>query len=696
MFKRAKFEKLLEPLQIKQVRLRNRMVKPAQVMGYADEDGCVNERVEGFYEALAKGGVGLLIVESAAIDFPLGVSGRPRLLINDDKFILGLSKLTGLIHKHGCPTFLQLQHAGPAHSAKVYGGQASGQSHQGEDTQPVAASSLSIDELPGAVQKLPRELTISEVKDIVNKFADGAERAQKAGFDGVELHCAHTYLINSFLSRAWNKREDAYGGDLKNRARFAVEIHQAVRERVGENFVVGVRMNGIECGTAKGLTSEETQEIACMLQEAGADYISVTGWGYGPCEWLMFPEQILYPEPIVPLAKKVKKPGALVPSAEAIKKAVSIPVIAVGRLNPELGEWILRKRKADLIGFARRLMADPELPNKVASGQLEDIAPCTACLWCFHTFVRGEPVRCRINATLGREREYILTVAKKKKRVMVVGGGPAGMQAARVAALRGHEVLLYEKEHKLGGLLSLAALIKGLEIEDLPAISRYLRTQIIKLGVRIKLGKEVDLAVVEQIKPDVVILATGGKLTIPGIAGIDKPQVISSADLHRRVRVFLRFLGPRVLGWLTILWMPIGKRVTIIGGSIQGCETAEFLVKRHRRVIILETSSQLGTGIPELNRVRLVNWLAKKGVTMLTQVGCQEITDKGLVLITKEGERQAIESDTILITTAPEPNIALFKSLEGKVPEIYLVGDCKQPNVIADAIHDGYHIGCAV
>lgn len=695
MVRKGKFEKLLEPFQIRQVKLKNRMVKAPYSSITADRDGYVTETGISFYEAAARGGVGLSIVEGTAID-PLGVSGSPRLVIYDDRFIPGLSKLARTIHKYDCSVFLQLHHAGPAHSTGAYGGQVS---ERVSAAQPVAASSLSYDELPAPMQNLPRELTIPEIEDLVQKFTKGAERAQEAGFDGVELHFAHTYLVNSFLSRAWNKRQDAYGGDLRNRVRFAVDIVQEVRQHVGEDFVVGARINGAEYGSGKGLTSAEAQEIARMLREAGMDYFSVTGWGYGPYEWFLFPEQILYPEPaevVVPMARKIKKPGAFVESAEAIRRAASTPVIAAGRLDPELGEWILEKGKADLVAFSRRLIADPELPNKVALGRLEDIAPCTACQGCWGHFVKGEPIRCRVNPAFGREQEYAIKPVEEKKKVMIIGGGPAGMEAAMVAALRGHEVILYEREHKLGGLLPLAAMIKGVEIEDLPALVRYLRTQITKLGVKVELGKEVNLALVEKIKPDVVILATGGTLTVPKIPGINKSNVVSSSDLHRRVKIFLRFLGPRLLRWLTRFWMPIGKRLVIVGGLIQGCEMAEFLVKRGRNVTIVETSNQLGTGIPDVNRVRHLAWLAKKGVTMLSEVRYEEITDKGLTLITKEGETQTIEADTILIATPPEPNTELFKILEGKVPEIYLIGDCKEPKLIVDAIDDGSRIGRAI
>ena len=272
-------------------------------------------------------------------------------------------------------------------------------------------------------------------------------------------------------------------------------------------------------------------------------------------------------------------------------------MIATGGINAELAEKILRQGKADFIGMTRRLLADPELPNKVAAGRLEDIAPCTRCLSCLDR-IHSHPIPgrscCRVNASLTREREYEIKPAVKKKKVMVVGGGPAGMEAARVAALRGHEVVLYEKEHQLGGSVPVAATIKGLEIEDLPALVRYLNTQITKLGVKINLGKEVNKALVEQVKPDVLILATGGLYSIPEIPGIDSGNVVKAADLNRRLKTYLRFAGPGLLSWATKFWMPIGKNIVIIGGAIQALQLAVFLIKRGRKVTVVDTAEKMG------------------------------------------------------------------------------------------------------
>jgi len=685
-----RFEKLCEPYQIKGVKLRNRIVKPGQVMNYADDGDYVSERNKAFYEVLARGGVGLIIVESTCVDTPIGISGSmmPRMSIDDDKFIPRLAELAEVIHKHGCPAFLQMSHAGPAHPGHLFA------------DQPVSSSSLSVEELPDPKLDVARELSIPEIREIEDKFAKAAERAKRAGFDGIELHGGHRYLINSFLSRAWNKRQDEYGcQDLESRTRFAVEVIQKIRELVGEDFVVGIRYNGGEWGLERGISAEECVEIGMILEKAGIDYLHITGYGYGPYKWITYPEQILYPEPnedVTHLAKTVKKPGVLIPRAEAVKKAVSVPVIGVGRLGPELGEWLLEQGKVDLVAMGRRLMADPGLPNKVMAGRLEDVRPCLACQGCISDFYEGRPVRCRVNASLGREGEYVLRPVDRKKRVLVVGGGPAGMEAARVEALRGHEVFLYERERKLGGSLPLASLVKGLEVEDLTGLLGYLRTQIRKLGVKVQLNKEVDLDIVSEVKPDVVIVATGAMFTTPEIPGINRPNVVSSSELRRKVRVPLTFLGPRLLGWLTRFWLPVGRRVVIMGGQIHGCQVAEFLVKRGREVTVVDTSNELGTGIVYVNKPRLLDWLVKKGATMLTEVKYDKITNKGLTVVTRRGEKQTVEADTIIVVTPPVPNTEFFKTLEGKVPEVFIVGDCKEARLILDAISDGFRVGYTV
>jgi len=681
-----KFEKLLSPLDIGGVRLKNRMVKPPQGINFCAEDFTVNDRYLNFYEAMARGGLGMIIAGNTAVDYPLGFTKTRTVLTNDDKFLPGMTRLAKAIHKHDCKTFLQLGHAGPAMSSSYFGG-----------IQPIAASSLEDYEQPQPSYDRARALTIPEIKELIGLFGNSADRAYKSGFDGVEVHSAHNYLLNTFLSLALNKRQDEYGcQNVENRTRFAVEIIQEIKKRLGQDFPVGIRINGGEWGIEKGITIEEAQESAQMFEKAGADYIHVSGYGVGLYNDIRIPEMMLYPEPVMPEAKLLKKPGMLVPGAEAVKKKVSVPVIAVGRLDPELGEWILGHNMADLISMGRRILADHDLPNKVASGHVEDIRPCVACLLCLHSIRIGEPARCRVNAALGKEAEYEIKPAKKKKKIMIIGAGPAGMEAARVASLRGHEVTLYDKDSKVGGLMTLAAMIKGTEVEDLPAFTRYLKIQLEKQGVTVKLGQEVSPALVEATKPDALIIAGGGVPTLPEIPGIDNRKVLKTEDLHRKVKGYLRLFGPSMLRWLTKFWMPIGKRVVIIGGQMQGSELTEFLIKRGRTVTLVETSAKLGEGISDQLMERLLAWLAKKDATIMTEVKYEEITDKGLTITTKEGKKQTLEADTILTAVALRPNTELVKAFEGKVPEIHVIGDCGEPLIIADAVDGGSRIGCTI
>ena len=659
----------------------------------ADKEGFVTESLISCYETIAKGGVGLSIIEGTVVD-PLGISGCPRLAVYDDKYIPGLSRLVLAIHKYYCPAVLQLQHAGPAYFAGFYKNQ---KIIPQENIRPTGASTLTSSEMPMSEKNPPRGLTIPEIKKIETKFIQAAERAQTAGFDGVELHAAHHYLLNSFLSRAWNRREDEYGGKIENRVRLVTNIIRGIKQRIGLNFLVGVRINGIEYGSPKGLTVEETQEISVFLQDAGADYLSISGWGFGAYKHICnLPEQILYPGPpeIDPkLLAKFKKPGILVEVAEKIKSKVDVPVMTVGRLNPILGEQILKNRKADLIAFARSLIADPELPNKIASGNIEDIAPCTACLTCWDSLEKGEHLRCRINPGIGKEKAFKINLAVNKKKVMIVGGGPAGMESARVAAMRGHQVTLYEKGNKLGGLLHMAALIKGREVEDLMPLVRYFKNRLIKTGVRVKLRTNVNQELIKKEKPDVLILATGCILRESVNYRSIKLNILTSTDLHHMAKLPLRIFGVKILEHLSKIWLPIGKKVLIIGGLMQGFEIAQFLVKRKRQVTIVEPSDQLGTGLPNINRIRLLEWMSRKGVVIHCGDKYKELDSKGLELFIKDNN---MEVDTVLAVSIPEKNDSLNDIKLDDTPESYQLGDCKKPGLIADAIEEGFSVGITI
>jgi 2,4-dienoyl-CoA reductase (NADPH2) len=688
---KARFETLLSPFFIGKMRVKNRIIKTAAEMNTHDpQDAHMNQRTIDYVEAVARGGAGMVILWDAYVDFPLGARMPDGLRIDTDEYIPGFRRLADAVHKHDCRLSVQMMHAGPWCPVSLSG------------RPPVAASVMRVEVYEKHWSDETVEATVADIEEIQEKFVKAAERYKKAGVDHLEVHCATQHLGNTFMSRHWNKRSDKYGPQsLENRSRFIVEILQEIKKRLGRDFPIGVHYNAAEYGIDDGITPAEGREFGRIFEAAGADNLHPKADGLGPIYKLMnWPDTVCYPEVPVPLPEGLdgRRSGAgfWVPLVASVKKAVSIPVIATGGIDAELAEEILREGKADFIGMTRRLLADPELPNKVAAGSLEDIAPCTRCLSCLDR-IHSHPVPgrscCRVNASLTREREYEIKPAAKKKKVMVVGGGPAGMEAARVAALRGHEVILYERERHLGGSMPVAATIKGLEIEDLPALVRYLSTQITKLGVKIHLGEEVDKALVEQVKPEVLILATGGLYSIPEIPGMDSSIVVRPAVLNRLLKTWLRFSSPGLLAWATKLWMPIGKNVVIIGGAIQALQLAAFLVKRGRKVTVVDTAETMGDGLVEFYKMRLFWWLEQKGVPLLSGVKVDEITDKGVTITTRERVQKFLAADAIVPALPMTPDTEFVGSLEGTAPEIYQIGDCGNSALIIDAIGDGSRIG---
>ncbi|MFC1965003.1 FAD-dependent oxidoreductase [Chloroflexota bacterium] len=659
----TKLVRLLEPGRIGDMELKNRMVMSPMTKTGGDEGGYVNDANIAFYVARAKGGVALMGTQTLAIseDTP-GPDVYNWLNIYDDRFIPRLRDLAQAVHAHGAKIVPQLVHHGPSHGTFGHPELVVGPS-------PVAIVAY------GVQGPVAREASKEDIKRFIRDFRKAAGRIKEAGFDGVQLHGAGPYLLSAFQSPLTNNRTDEYGGSPEKRANFGCEIIAEIRKEVGTDFPIILRMNGCDFGVEDGLMVEEAMVQAPLFVEAGADALQV---GDTLGEWPMTVS------------------GYNTPAASVIKKVVDVPIIVSGRINVLLGERVLREGKADFIAMARGSLADPDWPNKVISGRLEDIRPCINCMNCDEPIGASEGWRCTVNAAAGKEQEFELKPAEKNKKVMVVGGGPAGLEASRVAALRGHEVLLYERGHTLGGLLPLAAMVKGSYPEDIAGLIRYLKIQNTKLGVKIRLGNDVTPALIEELKPDVVIIATGGVVTMPEIPGIASRNIVNTAGLHRKLRAYLRFLGHKVLGWLTRFWMPIGKKVVIVGGSIHGCELADFLVRRGRKVTIVETSNELGTGIAGDLRFPLLDWLAKRGTTMMTEVKYEEITEKGLTITTKEGERQIIEADTILPAISLRPNAELFKALEGKVTEVHMIGDCREAGLIMGAIADGSRVGYTI
>lgn len=631
----APFQKLFEPGQIGTIETRNRIVMPAMATGTSTEEGFVTQRTIDYYEERAKGGAGLIIVEFTCVDFPLGKGGLRQLSIDADRFLPGLKDLAKTIQKHGARAALQLHHAGNAARRKNTG------------CQPVGPSPIS---RPGS--EVPRELSSKEIRDLINKFAEAAKRTQEAGFDGIEIHGAHSYLIAQFLSSAWNKRQDDYGGPLAKRARILLEILWAVREAVGESFPVWCRINGQETGIPGGTTLEEALELAGMIEEAGCDAISVSAAD----RYLLSSRPHFFP------------PGWAAHLAEAVKKASHVPIIAVGRITPAVGERLLDEGKTDFTAMGRALRADPELPNKLGSGMLQDIRPCIACMVCSEKMRGGGQRLCAVNPACGRERDYRITRVEKKKKVFIVGGGPGGMEAGRIAALAGHEVTLWEKGSRLGGKLLLASTPPFKE--ELMRLSEFLSLQIKKVGVTVELEKEVTAELVNDYKPDVVILAVGSTPVIPQMEGIDRKHVLTAEDV----------LGNEV---------EIGDNIAILGGGQVGCEVAAFLSKKGKKVTIVEMLESLAEDLGERQgRQFLLDYLAEKGVTFLTQTKGEEICEEGLVVTDKHGHRYLLPVDAVIFACGSMPNTDLLEKLKEIVLETYVVGDSVKARTVLEAMDE--------
>ena len=634
----SKIKRLFTPITINGMVLKNRIVMPPIYTCYATATGEVTDRLIQYYVERAIGGAGLIVVEFSTID-PLGRAYPNMLSIYNDKVIPGLKRLTHAVNIAGAKIAMQIAHCGRRTSSRVIG------------AQPVAPSPI-----PQPGGKVPRELTREEIAGVIKAFGRAAHRVKESGFDAVMIHMAHGYLIHQFLSPISNKRTDAYGGDLENRARFGIEVLEQVRNEVGSNFPVLCRITGDEF-IADGFTLDEAKEFAKMLEGHGADAINVTGG-------TDMSYQMVIPPAAVPR-------GVLVPLAAEIKKVVTIPVGAVGRLTPTLGEQILKDRKADLIFMGRGLIADPEAPKKAKEGRFREIRPCIAChQGCTDRMVRNLPISCLVNPRVGREADYPMYRTKKPKKVMIIGGGPAGLEAAVVSAELGHRVVLYEKE-ELGGQLNVASIPPGKQ--DLQELRETLIFLVKKNKVQVKM-KNANQKAIEQEKPDTVIVATGAVPSIPDLRGIKGKNVVTAWDV---------LMGKS----------KIGQRVVIVGGGQVGCETADFLGEKGCRIILLEMMKEIAVDMPATPRKVLLESLFRKGIEIRTMSKLKEIRAKE-VIFDRCGVIERIKGvdHVVLAMGAQSQELPIEKDFITGY-KVYFIGDCVKPRKAFDAIQEGFEVG---
>ena len=696
------YEKILEPLQVGTHVWRNRVIKaPSSTLFFGPRQQC-NDHVIGPYEAMATGGAAAVILGGMLCDdpkmlidvatddvYPYGYEGYPFGGLYDDSFIPGLRKLTDAVHAHGCEIITQVFQNGAALETK--GGS-------------WCSSTVAEEDLPSPIPSCfpTHGLTLEEIAAFKDRYFAAAERAQKAGFDGIEVHAANGYLIASFLTRVWNSRDDQYGPQsFENRTRLVRELIEGIRQRCGADFIVGVRMNGQEFGHERATTIEEATAMAKLIEAAGPDYISVTGYGYGPnpmqyaADFWMVPEVLPDYRPYGDRAKE----GLMVPPAAAIKRAVSVPVLGVGTLTSESAEQLIESNTFDAGLFACGLWADPEIANKLADGHPEDIRRCNRCGTCEELLAPPHGRRCRVNPQFGNEKMLTVEPAPKAKNVMVIGGGVAGMQTAITAARRGHQVTLYEKESSLATTLSVATMVKGTECEKVTYLIDYLLAQTKKYSnLTVKLKTTVTPELVKQCAPDVLVVATGGRYTVPSIPGIDLKIVQTVPSLEKLAEKPLKLFGPSALSKLSQIALPgIGKKCVVLGAQIEGIQGAVFLAARGKEVTVLDESEEVAGRMPNRFAERDLPWLRDKGVEIITGVKLQAVDKKG-VMFEEAGVAKRIDADSVLVFMAPEGDLGLYNTVKNQAPEVYAVGACRgvDHSLMVNAMAEGFEVGSRI
>ncbi len=638
---KMQFPHLFSQGSIGKMTLKNRIVMPAISTKYSTADGELAQRYIDYFVERARGGAAFLIVENTCVEWPRGKGGVNPVRIDRDRFIPALSDLVEEVHFAGAMIATQLQHVGRQTNLRVT-----------EGVQPIAPCPV-----PGFGQSdMPKEMNREDIQEAIELYGEAARRTKQAGFDAVEIHGAHGYLITQFLSPFLNRRADEFGGSLENRLRVPLAIVRRVREAVGSDFPVIFRYS-VDEAVPGGLEIEEAKLIAQRLQEAGVDALHVSS-GLYESPYRIFPVMAM------PMA-------CYAHLAEAIKKEVRIPVVAVGKINqPALAEEILAKGQADFVAIGRQLLADPEFPNKAKEGRVEDIRPCLSCNnGCIGRLPKQWRLRCDVNPALGKEKQYKIHAAGKRKRIMIVGGGPAGMQCAIDAAAGGLEVLLFEQAPELGGLLNLACKPPGKD--QIRLFRDYLIGQVQRSPIEVKVNSPIDPNRVRQVAPDVVVIATGSKPEWSGIVNEGK-GVLSVEKVLRDGQVK-------------------GRNVLVVGGGQVGCEVAEYLAVEGKKVTIVELLDDIALDMENASRRYLKMRLKDLGVNILAKTRVLGTNPQEVEILTDKGASR-ITTDVVVMADGYVPQNELMIQLKGEGLELHSIGDCVKPRKIYEAIHEGAYL----